>query len=130
MDLNNWHVIRIVFQGNQINYTYDGSNLYSVPYTNRICNLLGFDINLKGSGQVDYTRIYDINNNLIWDEEFNDCNHLAGSLKCSTNYSVLSNSPVCEGDSLKLFATGSIADSSKFMWTGPNGFTSTEGILL
>lgn len=38
--------------------------------------------------------------------------------------SVTSNTPVCEGDSLKLFATPSGATS--YAWTGPNGFISTD----
>jgi hypothetical protein len=35
-----------------------------------------------------------------------------------------SNSPICEGDTLNLFATGNAIDS--YSWTGPNGFTSTQ----
>jgi hypothetical protein len=51
----------------------------------------------------------------------------AGSLQSSGNSGTLpvtasSNSPVCSGDTLFLFASG----GSSYYWSGPNGFSSTE----
>jgi subtilisin-like proprotein convertase family protein len=41
------------------------------------------------------------------------------------NVTVGSNSPVCSGDDILLNATSTVPGSS-FLWTGPNGFTSTD----
>lgn len=40
--------------------------------------------------------------------------------------SVSNNSPLCEGDILKLFADGTNQEGVIFNWTGPGGYTSTE----
>jgi gliding motility-associated-like protein len=39
---------------------------------------------------------------------------------CSQNLSVTSNSPICQGNTIQLSATG----GTNYAWTGPNGFTS------
>ncbi|WP_367768416.1 T9SS type B sorting domain-containing protein [Flavobacterium sp. WC2421] len=41
---------------------------------------------------------------------------------CSQNLSATSNSPICEGNSIQLSASG----GTNYAWTGPNGFNSLE----
>ncbi|WP_052257196.1 T9SS type B sorting domain-containing protein [Flavobacterium sp. AED] len=41
---------------------------------------------------------------------------------CSQNLSATSNSPICQGNTIQLSATG----GTNYAWTGPNGFTSSE----
>ena len=42
------------------------------------------------------------------------------------NVTVTSNSPICEGDTLRLIANGGVA----FIWNGPNGFNATSRNLI
>ena len=48
--------------------------------------------------------------------------YLAKFQDCLTNPIASSNSPICIGNELKLTASG----GTNYLWTGPNGFTSTE----
>jgi gliding motility-associated-like protein len=41
---------------------------------------------------------------------------------CSQNLSATSNSPICQGNTIQLSATG----GTNYAWTGPNGFTSSK----
>jgi Leucine-rich repeat (LRR) protein len=43
-------------------------------------------------------------------------------IKPAGNTSTTANSPLCEGETIKLTSTGGLS----YKWTGPNGFTSTE----
>tara|TARA_R110002153_G_scaffold97078_3_gene231634 strand:+ start:768 stop:1856 length:1089 start_codon:yes stop_codon:yes gene_type:complete len=55
--------------------------------------------------------------------DFTDLNESGGSLSVSPT----SDSPICEGEILNLYAnpSGTGATGASFLWTGPNGFTAT-----
>ncbi|MEH6618669.1 hypothetical protein [Maribacter arcticus] len=55
---------------------------------------------------------------------FNDLNDEGGTLSVTPT----SNSPICEGDLLNLYSnpSGTGSSGASFLWTGPNGYTSTN----
>lgn len=125
MDLSSWRIIRLDFINNVVNFSYDGSNFFSMNYTGSICNINNVIVGFREAGQVDYIKIFDASNTAVYYEEFNDCNNLALAADCAApNVTALaSNVSYCQGDSIKLSGTSNV--SIQYTWTGPNGFNSS-----
>ncbi len=124
MDLSSWRTIRLDFINNIVNWSYDGSNFFSMSYSGSICNINNLSIGFREAGQVDYVKLFDASNSVVYYEEFNDCNNLAVVQDCIAP-SVTATSPntsYCQPDSIVLSGTANV--SVQFSWTGPGGFTS------
>jgi gliding motility-associated-like protein len=125
MNLSEWRLIRLDFIDNIVNFSYDGSNFFSLPYTGDICNINNLNVGFREAGQVDYIKIYDAYNDIIYYEEFTDCNTLSLAPDCiAPEVSALSTySSYCQGDSIYL--SGGANVPIQFQWNGPNNFVST-----
>lgn len=125
MDLSSWRTIRLDFINNVVNWSYDGSNFFSMSYTGSICNINNLLIGFREAGQVDYVKIFDASNIAVYYEEFNDCNNLAVVQDCiAPNVTAASpNTSYCQSDSIKLTGTANV--SVQYSWTGPNAFSSS-----
>ncbi|MGB3073772.1 MAG: gliding motility-associated C-terminal domain-containing protein [Chitinophagales bacterium] len=124
MDLTSWRTIRLDFVNNVVKWSYDGSNFFAMNYSGSICNINNLVIGFREAGKVDYVKIFDAVNTVVYYEEFNDCNNLALAPDCvAPDVTATSSSAVyCEHDSIKL--TGASNVSVQYTWSGPNSFTS------
>lgn len=125
MDLSTWRTIRLDFVNNVVNWSYDGSNFFSMSYTGSICNINNLLVGFREAGQVDYIKIFDAANNVVYYEEFTDCNNIDLAPDCLAPDVIAAsqNAAYCEGDSIHLAATSNV--SVQFTWSGPSGFSST-----
>ncbi|MBA2423683.1 MAG: hypothetical protein H0V61_10755, partial [Chitinophagales bacterium] len=126
MDLSSWRTLRFEFIDNVINWSYDGSNFFSLPYTGSICNIEELNIGFRDAGEVDYVKILDAYGTTVYYEEFNDCNNLAINQDCLPPTITASSALVdyCEGNSFQLLGSSNV--SVQYIWTGPNGFSSFD----
>lgn len=126
-DFSDWRVMRYVFANNRFDAFLDGQLVYSLPYNGRIDFLYQLTVRFKGSGLVDWIRLYDANDQEIWREEFDDCNNMTPFPEVSalTAFATSNDTTVCRGEPLRLAAT--TAASATYQWTGPNGFSSGSG---
>lgn len=124
MDLTSWRTIRLDFINNVVNWSYDGSNFFSMGYTGSICNINNLVIGFREAGKVDYVKILDVTNTAVYYEEFNDCNNLALAPDCVPPEVSASAANIyyCEGDTIKLAGSSNV--SVQYTWSGPNGFSS------
>jgi gliding motility-associated-like protein len=126
MPLDTWKTIRMEFLGDTVNYMYDGANFFSMPYTTPFCSIDSMALTFKGSGAVDYIRIYDANNQLLWQEEFNDCNQFTGDYTCNQALNVSPAVNACTGQNINMAVQGNFSANTNFAWTGPNNFSSNS----
>ena len=70
LDLSYYRVIKFVVKNQEFKIYADGNLLYILPFTSKLGNIVGFKIRFKGSGKLDYFKVYDNNDNLIYDDEF------------------------------------------------------------
>jgi gliding motility-associated-like protein len=126
-DFSDWRVIRYVFANNRFDAFFDGQLVYTLPYSGRIDFLYQITVRFKGSGLVDWIRLYDGNGQEIWREEFDDCNNMTPFPEVSalTAFATSNDTTVCRGEPLRLSA--SAVASATYQWTGPNGFSSGSG---
>jgi hypothetical protein len=125
MDLSDWRIIQLDFKDNVVYYSYDSTNFFSLPYTGNICNINQLNLGFREAGQVDYVKIFDANNSLIYYEEFDDCNSIATAPECLPPdvSATTANAAYCEGDSVQLFGNSNVP--IQYNWIGPNGFSSS-----
>jgi hypothetical protein len=70
MELKQWRTIKIVVKNNEGQLYIDGKFAYKVPYKEKIGNILGLQYQFSRSGSIDYVRIYNENDSLCYNEEF------------------------------------------------------------
>ncbi len=127
LDFSSWVVIKLKFQNNNISYLANGTQFFSAPYVGNICNIENLHFWFKGSGAIDYVKIYDNSTGAsLYEENFNDCNNLTAPLGCNPTLNLSANSP-CLGDTLKL-STDTRATS--YEWNGPKGFKDTKSAVV
>ena len=123
LDFSDWVVIKLKFQNNNISYSANGTQFFTAPYVGNICNIENLHFWFKGSGAIDYVKIYDNPTGaMLYEENFDDCNNMKSPLGCNPKLNITANVP-CLGDTLKL-STNTRATS--YEWNGPKGFKETK----
>ncbi|HMY85699.1 MAG TPA: M43 family zinc metalloprotease [Saprospiraceae bacterium] len=82
MKLGDWKTIEMELKNNVLSYKYEGSNFFQMEYPGKVCNIHNINLTFKGSGSVDWIQVYDVNGNLVYEENFDDCNNLTKSIPC------------------------------------------------
>lgn len=125
-DFSQWRIVRYVFRDNVFHLFFDNQLLYSLPYSGDFNFLNQITVRFKGSGLLDYVKLYDGNGSEIWTEEFTDCNNLTPlpNLLTQTSFSITPDTLVCSGEPLEIAANASV--SATYLWNGPNGFSSDQ----
>ncbi len=129
-DFSFWRVLRYELRNNIFSVLIDGQLLYTLPYSGEINFINQIMVRFKGSGLLDWVKLYDRNNQQIWMEDFLDCNNSipAPAPSLGLNIQVSNDTSVCHGESLQLNAR-TLAGAT-FSWTGPNGFTSNQASIF
>lgn len=126
----NFHIIKLQYRNNILEFFNDGVKFFSLPYTGSICNINNMRVAFKGSGELDWMRILDATGNLLWTENFNSANTLVKVPNlCNPSFgaNLSFTSPTCSRDTLLLFANPVTSGAHlSYSWTGPNGFTTTD----
>lgn len=125
IDLSYFRTIQVQYLNNVINLSVDSVLLYSLPYIGNICNIEDLRVGFRESGQIDWIKFYDAYSNIVYFEDFNDCNSLALAPDCVPPDVSAStpNTSYCGGDSVKLMASANV--NVQYTWIGPNGFSSS-----
>lgn len=123
---NNWHVFGMEYRGGVFRTFIDNNPTgTAIPYTGRFCRLDSIWIRLKGSAQLDYAEIVNLNGNTtMWKEDFLSAGCYSAMPACpvpvfTVHYAV---GPTCDTNSIRLFAT--VPGATGYSWTGPASFTS------
>ncbi|MEM6966225.1 MAG: T9SS type A sorting domain-containing protein, partial [Bacteroidota bacterium] len=72
-NLSNWHTIKLETQNDTAKAFYDGDEKYALNYTGMVGNILGVRVTFKGSGSVDWIKLYDGTGSIAFEEEFDEC---------------------------------------------------------
>ncbi len=123
-----WHIVKLRFVDNIFQLFIDGNEVYKSPYTRRICNLDIMKYAIKGGGAIDWIKIYDNNDAVIWQEEFSDCKKLTSGIICDPfqlDRSVTVSRP-CENDTLTLMAN---FPAMSYRWSTPEAKIDTNKIF-
>lgn len=125
-----WSTIKMEYNNGFLNYYVNNQLFFSGPYEGDVCNINSFSISFKGSGSVDYVKVANLNNQIIYLEEFDDCENMSAFPDLCNIQPVIvlsSNTPDCNTPTLELSVDVDLdVQNLSFLWTGPNGFTSNE----
>lgn len=126
-DLNDWHTIRLVLKDQQVSTYYDGEFVYSMSYDGEIGNITGIKIVQKGSGKVDWVRLYDSKfYTLLYQEDFNSCQANCSGSDCESTLAI-NRIPIED----KFYqAAGSITSSGRVTAGSDVIFTAGESVTL
>lgn len=69
-DVSTWRTVRIENIHKKVKVFLDNTLIYSVLYEKPISKLKGIVYNFRGCGSVDYIRLYDATNKVVFEEEF------------------------------------------------------------
>lgn len=129
-DFSSWRVIRYDVRNNIFRVYIDNQLLFTLPYSGSIDFIQQIMVRFKGSGLLDWLKLYDRNNQLIWTEDFLDCNNLTPppTWSASLNFQTNKDTTVCKGESLSF--TAQAIPGSTYRWRGPNGFSSTQSNVI
>ncbi|MFN7115892.1 MAG: hypothetical protein ACK4TA_03785, partial [Saprospiraceae bacterium] len=129
-DFSFWRVLRYEIRNNNFSVRLDGVLLFTLPYTGEINFIEQIMVRFKGSGLLDWVKLYDRNNQQIWMEDFTDCNNStpAPSLAFSLDFQLSNDTSVCRGEPVQLRAQA--LAGATFSWSGPSGFTSNQASVL
>ncbi|MBK7871359.1 MAG: immunoglobulin domain-containing protein [Saprospiraceae bacterium] len=125
-DFSDWRIVRYVFRDNVFYLLFDNQLIHSLPYTGSLDFITEILVRFKGSGMVDWLKLYDGNAQEIWSEEFIDCNSLTPfpDIPQQTSFAITSDTIVCKNQSLQITASANVP--ATYAWTGPNGFSSDD----
>jgi gliding motility-associated-like protein len=123
---NDWHTVKMRFANNIFQLFIDNVEVYkSPPYGRKICNLDFMEYAMKGAGAIDWIKIYDNNDNIMWQEDFEDCKNPKRGIICDHSQlerSVTISRP-CQNDTLRLTAN---FPALSYRWTTPDGRIDTN----
>jgi len=71
LDLTYYRTIKFVVKNQKFKVYADDNLLYTLPFNSELGNIVGFKVGFKGSGKMDYLKLYDGNGNLKYYTEFN-----------------------------------------------------------
>ncbi|NQU85959.1 MAG: hypothetical protein HQ541_09380, partial [Mariniphaga sp.] len=67
-DLNNWNNLKIEIKEKIVTVTLNNLEIFKTSYENSIGEIKGLLYGFKGSGAIDYARLYDSENNVVFTE--------------------------------------------------------------
>ena len=117
-DLSVWRNIKLEVKDDTVKTYFDGDLRYSLPYTGDVGNILGMKVYFKGSGSIDWVKLYDYNGILIYEEEFILCE----CEECDENL-VIAQNPIPAGEYLAgnaITSTGKVAPGSAVIFDATN----------
>ena len=118
VNFNDWRIVKISFKSDTISLTVDSKEVYQVIYKHNICNIDIINFALKGAGAIDWIRVYDSRNTMVWQEEFQNCNSFTQGIICDPfrlDKSITISKP-CSSDTLTLSAN---FPAMNYVWTTP-----------
>jgi gliding motility-associated-like protein len=125
-NLDNWTIIKLLYRNNVMHLIIDSTELFQLPYAEKICIISSLQFFFRESGSIDWVKISDANRQVVYFEDFLSCNQLVNYPACNNSPPVFSlgySPPTCSNNTLHLNAVSSQALT--YNWTGPNGFYST-----
>jgi gliding motility-associated-like protein len=117
-DLSQWRTIRLNFMGDTIALKVDNVEKYKVVYKHNICNLDIINFVLPSDGSIDWIKVYDSQNTVVWQEEFQSCSNFTPGIICDPfrlDQSISISRP-CASDTLSLSAN---FPAMSYRWTNP-----------
>ncbi len=70
-DLNNWNDIKLIIDNKLVTVFLNGKEIFKTAFENSNGEIKGVYYRFAGSGAIDYARLYDNNDKLVYAEEFN-----------------------------------------------------------
>ena len=83
LPLDDWVLIELKVKKDTIFYQYNGDNFFYFPYQADICNIEQIKVSFKGSGSIDWIKILDDQDLLVYEEDFDNCTNPATALDCN-----------------------------------------------
>jgi hypothetical protein len=71
-NLHNWLQLQIQVAGKQATIFLDNQPVYTITFKNDFGKIVGLSYNFLGTGAVDYVRLKDGENKMVYEEEFNE----------------------------------------------------------
>jgi hypothetical protein len=71
LDLSHYRIIKFVVKNQEFKIYADDELLYTLPFNSNLGNIMGFYVKFKGSGKIDYFKLFDGKENLIYIDDFN-----------------------------------------------------------
>jgi hypothetical protein len=70
--VSDWRVARLEVSNKRVKVLLDGKPVYQAAYQQPVGKIRGIVYNFRGSGSVDYVRLYDARNALVHADEFEE----------------------------------------------------------
>lgn len=71
-DFSDWRVVKLKVANKTIRLFYDGTEILSTPYTQDFGQITGLRQSFIGSGSMDWIKLYDGTDKLVYQEDFNE----------------------------------------------------------
>ena len=117
-DLNQWRIAKLKIIEDTVQLTLDGVEIYRTNIEHTICNLDIIHFSAKGAGTIDWIKVFDNNNTMIWKEDFETCENFTPGIICDPfriNQSISISAP-CQNDTLYVSAN---FPAMSYRWTSP-----------
>lgn len=72
-DFTDWRVLKIEVENQTIEAFIDNELRYTLSYEGAVGEIIGLRFYAKGSGSIDWMRLYEANGTLAYEENFDDC---------------------------------------------------------
>jgi gliding motility-associated-like protein len=119
MDLTQWRKVKIQFLNNVASVFIDDTLRFTSGYSRNVCNIDFLRLKFRGSGALDWIRLYDNENALVFNENFDNCQRLTRGINCDPSVPIsLKTSPACDGDTLTMCAN---FPAMSYQWSDPFG---------
>ena len=69
-DFSDWKVVKMQVKDKKVSVYYENEEIYTMTYKGSIGKLVGISISFKGSGSIDWVKIYNNEGVLVYSEDF------------------------------------------------------------
>jgi hypothetical protein len=69
-DFSDWRVVKLEVKDRSVNVYFEGEKIYTMEYKGQVGSIQGIYFSFKGSGSVDWVKLYDGNGNLVYERDF------------------------------------------------------------
>ena len=69
-DFSSWRVVKMKVKDKKLSVYYENEKIYTMTYKGSVGKLVGISISFKGSGSIDWVKVYDNRGNLVYSEDF------------------------------------------------------------
>lgn len=117
-DFSQWKTVKLSFINDTFRLLVDGIEKQKIVYKHNICNLDIMKFSLPKDGSIDWIRVYDSRNVMVWQEEFESCTTFTPGIICDPfrlDKSITISRP-CASDTLTLTAN---FPAMSYRWTNP-----------